>query len=197
MNKGSITKQKIINESLQLFSVKGYYHTSMNDILEATHLTKGGLYGHFKSKEDIWHTVYEEAVTIWKEIVFKDIQLIDDPIKRIQKALENDLKIYLGGNVFDGGCIFLNMLVELSGQSSLMSHCVLEGIMGFSRLIRTWLIEADEKNLLKPDLDFNEIADFIVTALNGCAALYASTRDPKILEVTRSQINYYLEQMKN
>ncbi len=196
MRKGSITKQHIITESLQLFSVKGYYHTSLNDILEATDLTKGGLYGHFKSKEDIWYAVYDQAVNIWKEIVFKDIDLIDDPIKRIQKALENDLKNYLGANVFDGGCIFLNMLVELSGQSNSMSNRVLEGILGFSRLIRKWLIEADDRQMLKQDLNINEIADFIVTSLNGCAAIYASTRDSKILDITISQINYYLEQIK-
>lgn len=196
LSKGTITKQNIINESLQLFSVKGYYNTSLNDILEATKLTKGGLYGHFKSKEDIWYAVYEEAVHIWKKIVFKDVELIDDPVKRIQKALENDLKNYLGANVFDGGCIFLNMLVELSGQSSTMSRRVLKGIIGFSKLIQKWLREADERQLLKPDLNVSEIADFIVTSLNGCAALYASTRDSKILEITISQINFYLEQMK-
>ena len=71
VTKGVETKQKIIDKSLQLFSVKGYYNTSINDILEATNLTKGGLYGHFKSKEDIWYAVYDQAVTIWKDIVLK------------------------------------------------------------------------------------------------------------------------------
>jgi len=76
VTKGVQTKQNIINKSLQLFSVKGYYNTSINDILEATGLTKGGLYGHFKSKEEIWYAVYDEAVTIWRDIVFKDISFL-------------------------------------------------------------------------------------------------------------------------
>jgi len=59
---------------LHLFSVKGYYNTSINDIIKATNLTKGGLYGHFQSKEDIWYAVYDQAVTIWKNLVFKDIK---------------------------------------------------------------------------------------------------------------------------
>ena len=196
MKKGFITKQNIIKESLQLFSVKGYHNTSLNDILEATNLTKGGLYGHFKSKEDIWHKSYEEAVIIWRNIVFKDVGSIDDPIKRIKKALENDLKIYLGTNVFDGGCIFLNMLVEFSTQSNLMSNHILKGILGFSKLIKQWLTEADNKQMLKTDLNINEIADFIITSLSGCAALYAPTKDVRILDTTISQINYYLDQMK-
>ena len=196
VTKGVQTKQKIINKSLQLFSVKGYYNTSINDILEATGLTKGGLYGHFKSKEEIWYAVYDQAVTIWKEIVFKDIKKIDDPLERIEKILNNDLQNYLGANVFEGGCFFLNMLVELSGQSNTMSNCILKGIIGFSEVITLWLKEAHEKNMLKPGLNFNEIAKFIVVSINGCAALYPSTRDSEIWKLTLRQINYYINELK-
>ncbi len=196
VTKGVETKQKIINKSLQLFSVKGYYNTSINDILEATGLTKGGLYGHFKSKEEIWYAVYDKAVTIWKDIVFKDIRKIDDPLKRIEKALDNDLQNYLGADVFEGGCFFLNMLVELTGQSNTMGNCILKGIIGFSEVITLWLKEAHEKNMLKPGLNFNEIAKFIVVSINGCAALYPSTRDPEIWKLTLKQINYYINGLK-
>ena len=196
VTKGVETKQNIINKSLQLFSVKGYYNTSINDILEATGLTKGGLYGHFKSKEDIWYAVYDQAVSIWKDIVFKDIRKIDDPLKRIEKALDNDLQNYLGADVFEGGCFFLNMLVELTGQSNTMGNCILKGIIGFSEVITLWLKEAHEKNMLKPGLNFNEIAKFIVVSINGCAALYPSTRDPEIWKLTLKQINYYINGLK-
>ncbi|WP_368860793.1 TetR family transcriptional regulator [Desulforhabdus sp. TSK] len=40
--KGLRTCQEIVEASLQLFSVKGYYNTSISDILQATGLTKGG-----------------------------------------------------------------------------------------------------------------------------------------------------------
>ena len=106
-NKGVQTRRKVIEKSLQLFSVKGYYNTSVSDILEATGLTKGGLYGHFASKEDIWYAVYDEAVNTWKSIVFKGIRNNSDPLKRIEKFIENDIRQYLGADVFDGGCFFL------------------------------------------------------------------------------------------
>ena len=148
-DKGTQTRQSIIEKSLQLFSVKGYFNTSISDILEATDLTKGGLYGHFRSKEDIWYAVYEEAVIIWKDIVFKDMRAISDPVNRIEKTIENDLRAYLGADVFDGGCFFLNSLVELSGQSGAMSRHILRGFVRFSRLLRSWLKEADQKGMLE------------------------------------------------
>ena len=196
VTKGLLTKQNIITKSLHLFSVKGYYNTSVNDILEATNLTKGGLYGHFQSKEDIWYAVYGQAVTIWKDIVFKDLRKIDDPLKRIEKMLDNDLRNYLGADIFEGGCFFLNMLVELSGQSRTMSDCILKGFIDFAKLINRWLKEAHAKNLLKPDLNFNEIASFIVISLNGSAALYIATREPRLWELTLTQLKYYINALK-
>lgn len=51
------TKEKIISTSAQLFMTKGYEQTSIQDILDTLHLSKGGLYHHFKSKEEILEAV--------------------------------------------------------------------------------------------------------------------------------------------
>jgi TetR/AcrR family transcriptional regulator, transcriptional repressor for nem operon len=196
MSKGTATRARIVEKSLQLFSVKGYYNTSINDILEATQLTKGGLYGHFSSKEDIWHAVYDKAVSIWRDLVFTGVRTIDDPIERIERIIENDMKDYLGSDVFVGGCFFLNMLVELAGQSAGMSRQILKGYVRFSRLMRDWLKEADGKGLLKPGLDFREIASFIVISLNGASAIYTASRDTDIWKQTTVQLKKYLSHLR-
>jgi TetR/AcrR family transcriptional regulator, transcriptional repressor for nem operon len=195
-SKGMQTRQDIITKSLQVFSVKGYFNTSVNDILAVTGLTKGGLYGHFRSKEDIWYAVYDQAVTIWRNIVLKGAEEITDPLERIEKTIEKDMKNYLGADVFDGGCFFFNMLVELSGQSSSMASSILKGFIKFSGLIRDWLKEADQKEMLKDGLDLDEIAHFIVISLNGAAPLYSATRDPRVWKQTVSQLHYYIDQLR-
>ena len=194
--KGTQTRRNIIENSLQLFSVKGYYNTSISDILDASGLTKGGLYGHFASKEDIWYAVYDEAVSIWKGIVFNGIRNDADPLKRIEKFIENDMHDYLGADIFEGGCFFLNMLVELSGQSPSMSKQILRGFVRLSGLLRSWLEEADQKGLLQAGLDFKEIANFIIISLNGAAALYISSHDRSILGQTIRQLQTYIHQLK-
>ena len=195
-NKGLQTRKNIIGKSLQLFSVKGYFNSSIGDILTATGLTKGGLYGHFRSKEEIWYAVYDEAVRIWQGIVFKNMREFRNPLKRIEKTIENVLTDYLGADVFEGGCFFVNMMVELSGQSPAMSRQILKGFVRFSKLLSTWLQEADQKGLLQPGLNFKEIANFIVISLNGAATLYAASRDPNIWKQTISQLKYFINQLK-
>jgi AcrR family transcriptional regulator len=196
LKKGIETRQNIIAQALQLFSVKGYYNTSINDIIEATSLTKGGLYGHFRSKEDIWYAVHDEAVKIWRSKVLKNVQQIQDPLERIEATIINDMRAYLGADVFDGGCFFFNMLVELSGQSSIMTRHILRGFVQFARLLRGWLEEAEQKNILKVGLDLKGTANFIVIALNGAAPLYSASRDSEILENTIRQLQFYLKQLR-
>ncbi|MBW2615282.1 MAG: TetR/AcrR family transcriptional regulator [Deltaproteobacteria bacterium] len=195
-NKGILTRQNITEKSLQVFSVKGYFNTSISDILEATGLTKGGLYGHFASKEDIWYAVYDEAVKIWRSIVFRDTQNITNPLERIEITIENHLANYLGKDTFDGGCFFVNMLVEISGQSEKMSRHILKGFVQFSRLLRKWLEDADDRGLLKEGLNYREISNFIIISLNGAATLYSASKDTSVWKETITQMRFYINQLK-
>ena len=194
--KGIETRQNIIAKTLQLFFFFLYYNTSINDILVATGLTKGGLYGHFASKEDLWYAVYDEALDIWRKVVFQGIQSSADPLKRIQTLIENDIKTKLGTHVFGGGCFFHSMLVELSGQSDAMSSHLMQGFNQLAGLLCAWLEQAEQQGQLKENLDYKEIANYIIISLNGAAALYASSRDPAILNQTVSQLHFYIQQLK-
>lgn len=47
------TVEKILQASQQLFAQKGYAHTTLQDVIDATGLSKGAVYHHFRSKEEI------------------------------------------------------------------------------------------------------------------------------------------------
>jgi TetR/AcrR family transcriptional regulator, transcriptional repressor for nem operon len=192
-SKGELTRQHIIDKSMQLLSVQGYFNTSIAGIIKATGLTKGGLYGHFRNKEEIWYAVYAECVRIWRGIVFQGVREINDPLARLERVIENSLKNYLGGGVFEGGCFLFNALVELAGQSSAMSDHVLKGFRDFSALLRQWLEEAQQQGRLRDGLDPGEIADFLVISMNGAAPLYAASRDPAIWQHALSQLHLYIK----
>jgi len=193
---GQETRRNVVEKSLQIFSVKGFHNTSVSDIMAATGLTKGGLYAHFDSKEALWHAAYERALEIWKGIVFEGVRKISDPLDRIARTIENDLRDYVCGGVFEGGCFFFNMLVELSGQSPAMSGRILGGYMQFADLLASWLEEAKSGGGLRPGVRIREVADFIVTSVNGAAALYAATRDERFPRAIERQLDAYLQTLR-
>jgi AcrR family transcriptional regulator len=194
--KGFLTRKSIIEESLRLFCVKGYYNTSINDILDATGLTKGGFYGHFRSKEALWYAVYDEAMHVWRDVVFEGVPATSDPLERIHILIENDIKHKLGDQVFEGGCFFHSMLVELSGQSATLSSHLMRGFDQLAGLLCAWLKQADQQGRLKENLNFDAIARYIIVALNGAAALHACNRDPAILDQTVSELRFYVQQLQ-
>jgi hypothetical protein len=52
------------------------------------------------------------------------------------------------------------------------------------------------KGMLKHGLNFKEVFNFIVISLNGAAALYSESRDPKIWKFTIAQLRFYINQLK-
>ena len=47
------TVEKILDAAALLFTQKGYQNTTLQDIIDATKLSKGAVYHHFRSKEEI------------------------------------------------------------------------------------------------------------------------------------------------
>jgi AcrR family transcriptional regulator len=55
------TRQRLLAEAQRLFRERGYGATSLEQIAEAAEVTKGAIYGHFASKEDLMLSAIEAA----------------------------------------------------------------------------------------------------------------------------------------
>src|SRR4051812_23123986 len=59
MSKAEKTRSFIIEKTAPIFNRKGFAGTSLNDITEATGLTKGSIYGNFANKDEVALAVFE------------------------------------------------------------------------------------------------------------------------------------------
>jgi AcrR family transcriptional regulator len=59
----AMTRERLIGEARRLFRERGYAATSLEQIAEAADVTKGAIYGHFASKEDLLLSAIEAAPT--------------------------------------------------------------------------------------------------------------------------------------
>ena len=81
-------KDRIIHEALRQFSSKGFMSTSISDILESVGASKGGLYNHFKSKEDLFFAALSEARKIWRQRNLAGLDHCDRPLGKLKQILE-------------------------------------------------------------------------------------------------------------
>ena len=59
MRKGDRRRWDIMLAAEKLFYEKGYEHTSVQDMLDAMDLSKGGFYHHFESKQSVMVAICE------------------------------------------------------------------------------------------------------------------------------------------
>ena len=84
-DKGNKTRSLILQEAKKLFSDKGFKSVSMQNICDATGLSKGGLYRHFGNKEEILLELLQKDKSVTKDIADG---------KSATQVLENLLDIY-------------------------------------------------------------------------------------------------------
>src|SRR5512141_2549495 len=63
ITKGEHTREKIIRQAAVVFNQRGFFGTSISDIMQETGLEKGGIYNHFKEgKEEVALAAFDYAV---------------------------------------------------------------------------------------------------------------------------------------
>jgi AcrR family transcriptional regulator len=90
------TRRLILDVAEKLFIEKGYDDTSIKDIIDGLGgLTKGVIYHHFKSKEDILDQVLTRLANESESIVTKQIDQVDaNGLEKIQMYLIASIKDY-------------------------------------------------------------------------------------------------------
>jgi len=72
--KGDKTRQHIREKAYRLFAEKGFKEVTMKDICEMTGLSRGGLYRHYESTEQIFLEIVNEFSDRQKKEVFTKIE---------------------------------------------------------------------------------------------------------------------------
>lgn len=86
------TVAKILDAALELFCAQGYEGTSIQDIVDRLDgMTKGAVYHHFKSKEEIFNAAFDRAmapVVEARQKLFEDRRL--DGAQKLQRLYSAD-----------------------------------------------------------------------------------------------------------
>lgn len=190
-------KEKIIHESLKLFSLKGFLNTSIHDILTAANTSKGGFYNHFASKEELFFQVLDEARIIWREKNLAGLDEIENPIGKIKQFLKNFRDLYLkDAENFPGGCIFITFSVELNDQRPHLSREVNKGFIGLKSMLKRLLDEGKKLGKLSSDASTSAVTEMLFAGMLGATVMYGVDKSTVNLDRSIDSLIDYLEKMK-
>lgn len=165
MTKGEETKQFITERSAAIFNTKGIAATSMNDIMEATNLSKGSLYVHFENKD----VLACAAVDYNMEMLALKVQ---SAIKKYKTAKDR-LFAYL--DVFKdpmnppvlGGCPMINFGMEADDTNGIVREKVNHMIELSQQLVKEIIQQGIKDGEFKAKWDYEEFATITFAMIEG------------------------------
>ncbi|HEY6337892.1 MAG TPA: TetR/AcrR family transcriptional regulator [Candidatus Sulfotelmatobacter sp.] len=89
------SRQEILRTAARLFQQRGYDATSMNDVAAALKLSKGGLYHHFQSKDEILFEIMNHAMDLTEERVLGPVRGLANPEERLRTLIRLHIEVVL------------------------------------------------------------------------------------------------------
>jgi AcrR family transcriptional regulator len=182
------TKEKILAQSGILFNRQGYKATSLSNITDATGLTKGAIYRHFASKEDL----EQEALGHLSALMFDKLRACvrnqstaGDKLRAVFRYFE----LYLTAPPVEGGCPLLNAAIEADDTHPGLRKAAL----GMLQVLRDSVVHILRKGIeheqIKPGTDVGVYATLIIASLEGALMMSKLSGDDTPLR----QVAKYLE----
>ena len=97
VKQAEIRRSEIIDVATELFATRGYSSTTMNDILEAAGITKGGLYHHFASKDEVFAACVDRLAA---GLATRFVTVLEDVSLRPRERVHAYIRLgYTGGDL--------------------------------------------------------------------------------------------------
>src|ERR1700757_3782794 len=139
--KGEQTRQRIIAAAASLFNRHGYQGGSLQDLMKATGLEKGGIYRHFSSKEELAAEAFDYAWRTAWETRMRDLDSIANSVDKLKQLIANFVS---RRSSVPGGCPLLNTAVDADDGNPILRASALKAL-GLWRAHLVSIITAGKK----------------------------------------------------
>ncbi|MFC4807663.1 TetR/AcrR family transcriptional regulator [Paenibacillus sp. GCM10023250] len=163
MRKGERTKQHVIETTALLLNKRGYLSTPLSEITQATGLQKGGLYNHFRDKEELSLESFDHNCRVVEAHIRDRLETaLPGAVERLTTYIEAySLMDY------PGGCPIENLVIEAEAVSEPLfgrAKAAMDDILGF---IEATIAEGVASGDIRSGIDPREAALFLFSAVEG------------------------------
>ena len=190
MTKGEQTRKKIVEAAAPIFNQRGYEGSSLNDLMEATGLKKGGIYRHFSSKEELAAEAFDYT---WDAAWNARLLHVDEKANGIEKLKQLIANFVEHRSPVAGGCPILNTAVDSDDGNPVLRTRVAKALRSWLTRLQTIVEEAAARGEIRARVDARAVATLIVATLEGALMMSRLQRNDEALRRVQSHLNRYLE----
>ncbi len=179
---------------MELFWRKGYGSTSVADILQMASVNSGSLYHYFPGKQELLLAVldcYRESIDpmllapAWKGV--------DDPIEKIFALLARYRQSIVQTDC-TYGCPIGALALEIHEPDPPVREALAANFSAWTAAIRQCLVAAGRA--LPAQLDRTELAELILTVMEGGVMQARTYRDVTHFDRSVRQLRHYIDQLR-
>jgi TetR/AcrR family transcriptional regulator, transcriptional repressor for nem operon len=189
LTKGERSRQKIVETAAVLFNQKGFTGCSMGDIVEATGLEKGTLYGHFATKEELALLAFDYAWTDTSDKRLRNLHTVSNAVDKLKLHVDN----YVNTPSFPGGCPLLNFAVDADDGNLALRTRVRKALKGWEDFLATVVEDGQSAGEINPEIDPHTVANLVISILEGATVMARIHKRATALNDAQRHLELYLE----
>jgi TetR/AcrR family transcriptional repressor of nem operon len=170
-------RDKILANGLKVVLERGYVGASVRDIVEAAGVPQGSFTNHFASKEAFSLEILDLYFTNSRVVIGATLRNDSlPPLKRLRAYIDASIAA-IRSHDMKNGCLVGNFAAEASDHSEIIRKRVSEIYTELREATAYCLRAAVKAGELPKSLKISEVANFIVTGLQGAWLVSKVERD--------------------
>jgi len=190
--KGEQTRRRVIEQAAPVFNQRGYWGSSLRDLMEATGLEKGGIYNHFRSKDELAAAAFDHNVEQMRQRIRSALAGRRQAVDRL-RAINDVYRDFATDPPFAGGCPILNAATESDDTHPELRQKVQRAMAELREdTVARIVTRGIERGELRPGTDPDAAATVIMSTLEGALMLSQLYRDPSYVEAATAHLDDYV-----
>lgn len=185
--KTTFNKNNELKKITLLFFKKGYYATSMQDIVATTGLNRSSIYNTFGSKLELFIACFEKCENNFKTEIQKILLETTNPLKSLILIFENTIKPIINGQLNP------NYINEIKSEEKAIRKLILNQHDYLEDLFKSIIRRGQDLGVINNSKSANQYAIYLITAYQGLKVMSHISEDENDLKNTIQNIIYILE----
>lgn len=187
----SFTSEQLADRALQHFWINGFHASSMDDLVNATGISRHGIYNSFGGKKALFLACFDRYQQSVVTPAFEAVEASDATLQSVLDYFERQISLAESVGLPGPGCFVANSATEVApGDPDVMAEVAQHNDRlrrGFASVLRNTIPHVEAQRT-------NEIADVMVIFTNG---LWTTSRTVSDGDVLRKAVHSFLILLKD
>lgn len=197
--RGEERREKILQVAESIILQKGFSATSIDEILEDAHITKGGFFYHFSDKTELARGLVERYLeqdeVLFNGLVARARELTEDPLQQYLLFINLLAEVMESLESVHPGCLVASFTYESKQFDDTVLGLIREGILRWRDLFQQQLEAAAAVYPPREEVSLEELADMLSSIVEGGIILSRVLEDNRMLVRQIRQYRNYIKHL--